>query len=335
MNVHQMKIFARSLVRDDQLLDAHFLRWLNVAYRELASLIIVPKLNNGDPVELIPVDDSTQKFYCPYDYGRTISFTDDNDRSLDILLSEDVRQYGEYNSFGSFVQFYEHCSANITPLYNSVDASVTLAITNRSTTATASSAIFTDEHIGEWLLPIDRNSTAGAANPEDYGYLISNTSGTVAVPTTTCTLERPFRGTLSEAGTVGSLSTSYFEIRPRNTPMIRIWGDPGSAETISMEYQRIPTKLANDEDIPEEPRLSHAMVYKAIQLAGWSYKQTFSVKSAENAIATALASFTSSKDFDKQLIRNYLTANPMNRGYSQISGMHMGRSNFRTSGIRY
>jgi hypothetical protein len=142
---------------------------------------------------------------------------------------------------------------------------------------------------------------------------------------------------MSDGGTVGNITTSYFEIRPRNTPIIRIWGDPGSSttETIKVEYQRKPSKLANDEDIMEEPRLAHAVVFQAIKLAGWAYKQTFSVSTSEKAILEALSSFQASKDFDKQLIHNFLTSNPMNRGYSQISGRHMGRSQYSTSGIRY
>lgn len=328
MNVHEMALYAKSLIRDAQLIDAHFERWLNMAYRQIASDLIIPRLHSGDQVELVQVTDSTNQFYCPYDYQRTISFVDENARSLDPILSKDLRQFGEYNTLGTFVQFYEHASVNITPLYNSFGASVTCTMNNRSLTVTASSAIFTSAHVGEWLLPIDRNSTAGSSNPEDYGYLIASTAGTVAVPSTTCTLARPFRGATSDGGVVGNVTTGYFEIRPRNTPIIRIWGDPGTTDTnitINMEYQRIPSKLANDEDVPEEPRLCAAMVHQAIQSAGWAYQNAFTVKQGEMMIAKALSEFKSSKEFDRELVHNFLVANPMSRSYSMVSGRHMGR----------
>lgn len=323
---------ARSLIRDQQLIDAHFIRWVNAAYRNFARLVIVPKLNSGDPVELIVVDGSTQRFYLPYDFVRAISFYDSGGRTLDILPSEDVRQINEYGSLGSFTQFYEHNSANVDPVYNSVDAAVTIEIDNRSTLATTSSAILIDDYIGEWILPINRNTTAGSGNPEDYGYLISD------VPTSsTLTLARPFRGVISDSGSIGDLSTSYFEIRPRNTPIIRIWGDPGTEATINCEYQRTPSKIANDEDIPEEPRLSEAIVYEAIKMAGWSYKDSFQVKIGQDAVSSTLSSFQKSKDFDRLLIRNYIVGNPNARTYSQgIGTRHIGMDyDYSPRGIRY
>lgn len=340
MNLAQMKIFARSLIRDKALIDAHFIRWVNVAYKTIARSLVIPRLNAGDPVVLVAVSGSTQKFYLPYDFQKTIAFFDSTGRSLDIMLSEDVRQFGEYNSFGSFVQFYEFTSANITPLYDSIAQGTTLSITNKSTTATASSAIFTSAHVGEWLLPLDVNTTAGASNPEDFGYLIASTTGTVAVPSATCVLARPFRGTLSDGGTVGDLATARFEIRPRNVPICRIWGDPGSSSpsaVINIEYQRNPSKLANDEDTPEEDRLSEAIVYSAINLAGWAYQNAFQVQNAAKAISESTASFVHSKDFDRLLIRNFMTSNPMIRQYSQgVVGRHMGMHDvFSTSSIRY
>lgn len=329
-----MRLFAKSLVGDGQMLDAHFVRWTNAAYRIVSRDYVIPKLNAGDSVTLKAVTGSTQKYYLPYDFQRVISFFDDNYRSLDVLPSEDVRQYGEYNSLGSFVQFYEYTSTNITPLAESGATPVLIAIPNRSTTVTASggtpftSAMATD---GEWILPIDRNTAAGAANPEDYGYKIATfTSTTVVV------LARPFRGTLSDGGSVGSLTTGYFEVRPRNTPIVRIWGDPGTAVDINLEYQRKPSKLANDEDTPEEDRLSESLTYMAIDMAGWRYREAFMAKRAQNAIAQTLSSFEKSKDYDKRLIHNYITGNPNGRSYSQIAGNRLGsHRQFSHRGIRY
>lgn len=339
MNVREQKIFARSIVRDSQFLDAHFLRFLNLAYRDVARQYIIPRLNAGDAVTLGAVSGSTQKYYLPYDFERTIAFFDSNNRSLDVIPSEDVHQWGEYNSFGSFVQFYEFTSVNVSPLVSSGSTPNTISITNRGTTVTCSAAVFTDEHVGEWLLPTGQNSTASSANPEDYGYLISATTGTVAVPVTTCTIARPFRGVIADTGTVGDLTTGYFEILPRNTPIIRIWGtntNITTAPTIQCEYQRKPSKLANDEDIPEESRLSEALVYMAIKMAGWAYREAFVVKTSDQTIQSALASFQTVKDFDKNLVHNFLVGNPNGRSYSQISGMRMGYGYaYRGSGIRY
>jgi hypothetical protein len=326
MNLREQKLFAKSQVGDQQLIDAHFVRWINLAYREIARQVIIPRLNNGNQVTLVVVPGSTQRFFLPYDFSKVISFQDQNFRSLDPILSEDVRQFGEYNSFGTFAQFFEHNGVNQTPLLDSGSTPDTIGIPNRSTTVTASSAIFTDAHVGEWLLPTARNTTTGAGNPEDYAYQILSTSGTVAVPALTCTISVPFRGVLSDGGSSGDLTTSYFEIRPRNTPIIRIWGDPGSTTgvAIKVEYQRVPLKLANDEDIPEEPRLAEAIVHKAMQMAGIAYRQGFMVQAAKDMVMNSLSSFQTVKDFDKQLIHNFLTANPNSRGYSQISGRHLG-----------
>ena len=331
-----MKILAKSLVRESVYMDAHFLRFLNAAYREVSRLYVIPRLNNGESIELVEVTGSTQEFYLPYDHSRIISFRDSTGRSLDVLPSEDVRQFNEYNALGAFVAFYEYYGVNDTPLYNSASASVTCGIPNRSTTVTASSAIFTDAHVGEWLLPLDRNTSSSSSNPEDYGYLISATSGTTAVPTTTCTISRPFRGVISDAGSVGDMTTAYFEIRPRGCPMVRIWGNASAAPTIYAEYQRVPSKLANNEDIPEEPRICEALVYKSIQMAGWAFRETYMVKTAQERVLEALAGFQKSKDFDKRLIHNFLTANPQGRSYTQIGGRRMGQGWAYSHGsIRY
>lgn len=343
MNVQQMRILARSLTRDWSLLEAHFLRFINLAYTEFARQLIIPKLNSGEPVELSLVsttvpDTSSARFVLPYDFCRSIAFFDGNKRSMDVFPSEDVRQVNEYDGLGSFTQFYEHTSAIITPLYDSVSAGTTVAITNRSTTATASSAIFTDAHVGEWLLPINLNTTATAGNPEDYAYRIASTTGTVASPSTTCTLERPFRGVLTDSGSITDLSTSRFEIRPRNSPVIRIWGKTGTnpSVTIYSEYQRTPSKLANPEDIPEEPRLCEAIVFRAIMLAGVAFREAFLVKSAEAKIAESLSAFQTAKDFDRMLIRNFVIGNPNSRSHGEYGGMRMG-GGFTTQhgGIRY
>lgn len=336
MNVAEMKILARTLVREHQFIDAHFIRFLNLAYREFARGFIIPRLNAGPAVTLPQISGETQRFMLPYDHSRVISFFDANNRSLDVLPSEDVRQYGEYNSLGSFVQFYEYTFASIAPLYDSAAVTVTLGISNRGVTATASSPIFTSAHVGEWLLPINRNSVAGSSNPEDCAYLISATAGTVAAPSATCTLARPFRGVLSDAGTVSDLTTGYFEIRPRNTPIIRIWGDPGSSNTatISAEYQRVPSKLANPEDVPEESRLCEAMVFKAIMLAGIVFKEPFLVKTSTEKISESLSVFQTTKDFDKNLIHNFISGNPMSRSHGMLAGRHLGGDLGRSS-MRY
>ncbi len=335
MNVREMRLKARSLIRENQVMDAHFLRFLNSAYREISRAYIIPRLHSGS-VTLTVVSGSTQNFYLPYDHSRVISFYDSNGRSLDVLRSEDVRQFNEYNALGSFVCFYEYSGVNLTPLYDSVAASVTCAIANRGTTVTASSAIFTSAHVGEWLLPLDYNTSSSAGNPEDYAYLISATTGTTAVPVTTCTLTRPFRGVISDAGAVGSMTTAYFQVRPVNTPIIRIWGLAGSAPTVYCEYQRVPSKLANNEDVPEEPRLCEALVYRAIQLSGWGFRDAFMVKTAQDKINEALGAFQTCKDYDKKQIHNFLTANPQNRTYSQIAGRHVGQGYaYSHGGIRY
>lgn len=280
---------------------------------------------------LTAVSGSTQRFVLPYDYAAVIAFVDGNGRSLDPIPSMDVRQFGEYNSFGSFVAFFENNAPVGTPLTDSGSTPITIGIPNRSTTVTASAAVFTSSHVGEWLLPIDRNTASTFSSPEDYGYRIASLTDSTHVE-----LERPFRGVLSDAGTVGDLTTSYFEIRPRQTKTVRIWGDPGSTSTIKLEYQRTPSKLANFEDIPEEPRLSEALVYSAIQLAGISYREAFIVKTANDKIAQALSGFRSVKDRDRELVHNFLTSNPMARGYSQISGNHMGSADRYSGGsIRY
>lgn len=334
MNVGEMRVFARSLVRDNQFLTAHFVRFLNMAYRQVASEYMIPRLYSGDQVVLSAVSGSTNQFYLPYDFQRTISFVDPTGRSLDPIKSEDVRQFGEYNTFGSFVQFYECNSVSIDALYDSFTASVTCTIVNGSKTVTASSAVFTSAHPDEWLLPLNRIS--GNPNPDDFAYKIASTSGTVAVPVTTCTLERPFKGTLSDAGTVGNFTAGYFQIRPQNTPIIRIWGDPGDDEEISIEYQRVPTKLSNEYDAPEDVRLSMVLVYKAIELAGVAYQNGFMVKKSMNDVAQTLSQYQTSKDFDKHLIHNFLTTNPNVRGYSQnVVGRHIGQGSYSTNGIRY
>lgn len=325
MNVREMRILARSIIRENQIIDSHLIRYLNLAYREISRSIIVNRLNAGEPVELVGVTSQTQSFYLPYDFSRVISFFDSNNRSLDILPSEDVRQMNEYNALGTFVQFYEYKSANISPLYDSYAATVTCGISNRGTTVTASSAVFTDAHIGEWLLPIANNSTAGAGNPEDYAYLISDTAGTTAAPSTTCTLARPFRGVISDSGTVSDLTTGYFEIRPRNTPIIKIWGtNSDTAPTIYCEYQRVPSKLANDEDIMEEPRLAEAVVFKAVLMAGWAFREENVFKMADAKIRESTDAFEKSKNFDMKLIHNFIVGNPMARSHGMISGLRVG-----------
>jgi hypothetical protein len=119
---------------------------------------------------------------------------------------------------------------------------------------------------------------------------------------------------------------------------VRIWGDPGAEDTISLEYQRKPSKLANPEDVPEDERISEALVYMAIDLAGWAYQNGFHAKKAQVAIAQALGQFQSVKDRDRELVRNFFTSNPTNRSYSEIGGIHMGNMD-RYSGasgdIRY
>lgn len=331
MNVREMNIYARSIVRDQQLLGAHFLRWINLAYREIAREYVIPRLKNGEPVTLVAVSGSTQQYYLPYDFSRVISFFDSNGRSLDPLRSEDVRQYGEYNTLGTFVAFYEYSGVNQTPLLQSGVAPNTISITNRGTTVTASAAVFLDAHVGEWLLPLDRNTAATPSNPEDYAYKIASKTSTTVVE-----LTLPFRGVLSDAGVVGNLATSYFEVRPRGTPIMKIWGDPGAAATVKTEYQRIPSKLANNEDIPEDPRLSEAIVHRAIEMAGWSYKEGYNVKKAQQAVMTSLAAYQTTKDFDKLLIHNFVQSNPNGRSHSMLGGRHMGSWNsFESSGIRY
>lgn len=328
-----MRLFARSIIRDAQLLEAFFLRWINIAHRQISREYIIPALNNGDPVALTPiaVSNTNQKFYLPYDFSAVISFQDQTSRSLDPILSLDVRQYGEYNSFGTFVAFYEYCSSNITPLADSGNTPITLAITNRSTTATASAAVFASTHVGEWLLPLERNTVAGLGNPEDYAYLISAFTSTTVV-----TLARPFRGVLNDDGSVSNLATSYFEVRPRNTRIVRVWGQPGSTTTINLEYQRKPSKLANDEDVPEDERLSEAIVLKAIELAGWAYQNAFHAKKSPAELARALAGYVLVSERDKLLIHNFITSNPNNRSYSQLGGGHMGQMDrYDTSGINY
>lgn len=339
MNKKEMMMFARSIVRDTQFLDAHFIRYLNMAYRDVARQYIIPRLNAGDPVELNAVSGSTQEYYLPYDFCSTIGFTDSSGRTLDVLPSSDRVQFNEYDALGSFVQFYEFASSNITPLLDSGSTPNTISITNRSTTVTCTASVFTEAHIGQWLLPLARNTTSGAGNPEDYAYLIDDTAGTTALPTATCTLARPFRGVLLDSGSVDNLSTGYFEVLPRNTPIVRIWGNntqDSTAPTINCEYQRVPSKLANDEDVPEEQRLSEALVYMAIQMAGWAYREAFSVKAANQMISTTLSNFQTAKDFDKNLVRNYIVGNPNGRSYSQIAGMRMGHGYaFRGNNIRY
>lgn len=335
MNLREMKRYAISLVRDQQMIDAHFVRWINFAYREFARQLIVPRLNSGDQIDLTIVPGSTNKYFLPYDYSKTIAFCDGTGRSLDPIKSEDVRQFGEYNTFGAFVQFFEQSQANFTPLADSGVTPITIGIPNRSRTVTASASIFTVDMIGEWLLPTARNTAAAASNPEDYAYLISGfTSDTIV------TIQRPFRGVLSDAGNTGDLTTGYFEVRPNNTPIIRIWGAPSSdapATVIKIEYQRVPSKLANDEDIPEEPRLSEAIVHKAIEKAGLAYRQGFVVQTGMKIVQESVAAFQTVEQFDKLLIHNFLTSNPMVRGYSQIGGRHISSSMMDrdSSGIRY
>lgn len=338
-----MRIFCRTLVREWSLLDAHMLRFLNAAYREFARTYVIPRLSAGEPVTLNTVSDtiadgSSARYILPYDHEKCLAFFDGNGRNLDVLPSTDVRAFDEYGSLGSFVQFYEYQSGVVTPLYDSVSASVTLGIPNRSTTATASSAIFTDEHVGEWLLPIHRNTATAAANPENYAYRIASTSGTVAAPSTTCTLERPFRGVLSDAGAISDLTTGYFEIRPRASPIIRIWGAQTSTDdlTIRAEYQRTPSKLANPEDIPEEPRLAEALCYKTILLSGVAFREAFQVKIAEAKIAEALGGFRSSSEFDRLQIRNFIVGNPNARSYSELGANRLGFGYATThGGVRY
>lgn len=333
-----MKSLARSLVRDDQGLDVNFLRYINLAYREIARQYIIPRLNAGESVALSAISTTdTQLFYLPYDFCRPLSFTDSNNRSLDVLRSEDARQVGEYNSMGTFVQFYEYRSVSVTPLYDSNANSVTCGIVNRSTTVTASAAAFDNTaaatHTGQWLLPINRNSTTGSSNPEDYAYKISSVTNT-----TTAVLERPFRGVISASGTVGSLTTGYFEIRPRNTPIIRIWGNASTQPTIYCEYQRIPSKLANDEDIPEEPRLSETLVHKAVLLSGMALRNAFTVKAIESQIASTLATYQTSSEYDKHMIRNIIIGNPRYRSHSMqaFAGMHIGRTySYNAGRVRY
>lgn len=333
MDVRSMRTMAFSIVRDSNLLDAHFLRWLNMAYRQMSREYIIPALAHGDQLPLVVVTGSTQKFYLPYDFSAIISMTDQNERSLDPIPSLDVRQYGEYNSFGSFVAFYEYCSSNVTPLADSGSSPITISINNRSKTVTASAPVFTtaDEMEGEFLLPLNRNSTAGAASTEDYGYRINTFTSTTVVE-----LERSFRGVISNSGSVGDLTTGYFEVRPKNTKIIRIWGDPAADDTINLEYQRIPSMLSNDEDIPEEPRLCEAMVYKAIDLAGWAYQNAFHAKKAPAVIQEALSQFRTVAERDRLLIHNFITSNPNNRSYSQIGGIRAGRlDRFSGRGTRY
>ncbi len=322
MNLREQKLLAKSIIRDTSLIDAHYVRWANEAYRTLTRKLIIPRLNNGAIVALIPVAGSTQNFYLPYDHSRTINFQDSTGRNLDPIPSEDVQAFGEYNSFGSYVAFYELLGANVTPLAESGATPITIGITNRSKTVTASAPIFTAAMVGEWLLPTGRNTAGGASNPEDYGYRIAAFTSTTVV-----TLERPFRGVLSDAGTTGDLTTGYFEVRPQNQPIARIWGDPGAAGTISIAYQRNPSKMANDEDTPEETRLSEAIVHSAIGMAGWAYKDAFTVKVARDAIADAYSSFQTVKDFDMKLVRNFITGNPNSRSYSQIAGNRLGTRN--------
>jgi hypothetical protein len=332
-----MSIMAKSLLRDNQMVDAHLLRWINAAYRMFCREYVIPRLNNGDQVELVQISGSTQNFLVPYDFIRPIAFTDSTGRHMDVLPSEDVRQFGEYNTFGSFVQFYEYNAVNLAPLYDSFANSVTLGIPNRSKIATASASIFTDEHVGEWLLPIDRNTQAGVGNPEDYAYRIASTAGTVAVPSATCTLEKAFRGVLTDSGTVTDLTTGYFYIRPPNQPILRIWGDPGAAAiTLYAEYQRQPSKLANAEDIPEEPRLGEAIVYQAIDLGGWAYREAFTARKALTAIADALSGYRKSRDFDQKMVHNFLIGNPNARSYAQVAGNRMGgMDRYSATGINY
>lgn len=303
------------------MIDAHFNRWINIAYREMARQYIIPRLHSGNPVALTIVPGSTQRYFLPYDFSRAIAFFDSNNRSLDVIPNEDVRQFGEYNSFGSFVQYYEYHGVNQTVLADSGATPITIGVANRDTTVTASGAVFTSAMVGEYLLPLARNTATGLGNPEDYAYKIASfTSTTVVV------LATPFRGVLADAGTVSDLVTSYFQVRPIGTPIIRIWGDPGASTTptINLEYQKVPAKLANDEDSPEEDRLSEALVYKAIDLAGWAYLNAFMVKKAQEVIANSLGAFQTVKDFDRKLIHNFLQSNPMARSYSMLAGQRMG-----------
>lgn len=323
---------AFSIINDQQKLDAHFLRWINIAHRQMTRDLLIPSLNCGDPVDLVAVTGSTQKYYLPYDFNSIIAVIDENGRSLDPIPSMDVSQFGEYNSFGSFACFYEKSSSNVTPLAESGSTPVLIGIPNRSSTVTATGGTpFTAAMAGEYILPVARNTTAGAGNPEDYAYRIATfTSTTVVV------LERTFRGVLSNAGDVSDLTTGYFEVRPRNTKIITIWGDPGSSAVISIKYQRVPSKLANDEDIPEDPTMSEAIVYKAIELAGWSYQNGFHAKKAPIAIAEATSQFKTAKDRDKELQHNFLTSNPNNRSYSQIGGIRLGgQDRLGGHGVRY
>lgn len=321
MNLREQNLFAKSQIGDQQMWDAHGTRFINMAYREIARQLIIPRLNSGAPVDLIPVSGETQQFYLPYDHSKVISFVDQTGRSLDPILSQDVKQFNEYNSLGTFVQFFEHNGVNQSPLAESGATPITIGIPNRSKTVTASAAVFTAAMEGEWLLPLARNTTAGAGNPEDYGYLIDTFNST-----TSLTLSLHFRGVLSDGGTTGDLTTSYFEVRPKNTPIVFIWGDPGASSTISITYQRVPSKLANDEDVPEEPRLAEAIVHKAIEMAGIAYRQGFMVQTAKGRFMEAMAGFQTVKDFDKELIHNFLTANPNARSYSMISGQHLSGS---------
>lgn len=333
MNLREMRLLARSLVRDNVILDAHFNRWVNTAYRDISRTFIVPRLHSGDGIALEQVSGSTDKYYLPYDFERVISFYDSNGRSLDPIPSEDVQQFGEYNSFGSFVQFYEHNSNAGTALYSSVASGTTVSLTVGSTAVSVSAAVLTSAHEDEFLLPL-ASGTAAVPNPENYAYKITSIDST-----STATLETPFRGATQDSGANVNITANYFEIRPQNTPILSIKGNPGSSTTytIYVKYQRKPKKLASDSDIPEDDRLAEAIVHKAISLAGMSYRSDFDVKASNANIAASLAGYQTSKDFDKMLIHNYVQGNPNVRTYGQGLGTrHMGMySSYSGSSIQY
>ncbi len=336
-------MLCKSLVKDSQMIDAHYNRWVNFCYREVARKFIIPRLNNGNQVALTLVTDTaiasstqTNAYFLPYDFSKTIAFFDSTGRSLDPIKSSDVRAFGEFNTFGGFAQFFEQNLASFNALVDPGSAT-TISISNRGTTVTASGAIFTSAHVGQWLLPLARNTSASAGNPENYSYLIASTAGTVLSPSTACVLTRPFRGVTSDSGSTGDLTTGYFQIRPVNTPIIRIWGDPGATGyTPYIEYQRTPSKLANPEDVPEDPRVAEALVHMVIAKAGFAYRDSFMSQNAAHLIADSLSDFKTVKDWDKELIHNFLTANPQCRSYSQTAGRHMGQSGgISYRGIRY